>query len=121
MRRRNFITLSGSAVTTRPMIASAQQATVPTIGILMATAADDLESQARLQAFLQGLRAAGWVEGRNMRVETRWIDGDPETSPNLRRRTCPPQTRCDFGKYSNGAAATEANRHLDLHRVCIGL
>jgi len=46
-----------------------------------ATAADDLESQARLQAFLQGLRAAGWVEGRNMRVETRWIDGDPRNEP----------------------------------------
>ena len=77
MRRREFITLLGGAATAWPMTAFAQL-TIPTIGVLMATAVDDPESKARLQAFLQGLHAAGWTEGRNMRVETRWIGGDPE-------------------------------------------
>lgn len=65
-------------MTAWPMHAFAQQATIPTIGVLIATGEDDPESKARLQAFLQGLHAAGWAEGRNMRVETRWIEGDPE-------------------------------------------
>jgi putative ABC transport system substrate-binding protein len=51
---------------------------MPTIGVLMATAEDDPESKARIQAFLQALQDAGWTEDRNMRVESRWIGGDPE-------------------------------------------
>src|SRR5450631_3984996 len=77
MQRREFISLVGGAVAW-PTTAFAQQPTIPTIGVLMATAEDDPESKARFQAFLQGLHAAGWTEGRNMRVESRWIGGDPE-------------------------------------------
>ena len=78
MRRREFITLLGGMATAWPMTAFAQQRTIPTIGVLMATAEDDPESKSRFQALLQGLHAAGWSEGRNMRVESRWIGGDPE-------------------------------------------
>jgi putative ABC transport system substrate-binding protein len=77
MQRREFISLVGGAVAW-PTTAFAQQPTIPTIGVLMATAEDDPESKARIQAFLQALHAAGWTEGRNMRVESRWIGGDPE-------------------------------------------
>ena len=62
-----------------PTAAFAQQpTTTPVIGALMAMAADDADSKIRFQAFLQGLRAAGWTEGRNVRIETRWIGGDRE-------------------------------------------
>lgn len=77
MRRRGFITRLGSAATAWPISALAQP-TIPTIGMLIATAVDDPESEARSHAFLQGLHAAGWTEGRNMRVEGRWIGGDLE-------------------------------------------
>jgi putative ABC transport system substrate-binding protein len=77
MQRREFISLVGGAVAW-PTTAFAQQPTIPTIGVLMATAEDDPESKARIKAFLQALHAAGWTEGRNMRVESRWIGGDPE-------------------------------------------
>ena len=42
------------------------------IGVLMASAADDSESQARIAAFLQGLAQLGWTDGRNVRIDTRW-------------------------------------------------
>lgn len=78
MERREFVTLLGGAMAALPASAAAQSASTPTIGVLIATAADDPESKVRFEAFVQGLRATGWTEGRNMRIETRWIDGDPE-------------------------------------------
>jgi putative ABC transport system substrate-binding protein len=46
------------------------------IGVLMHTAADEPESQARLAAFMQGLQELGWAVGRNMRIDYRWsVDG----------------------------------------------
>jgi ABC-type uncharacterized transport system substrate-binding protein len=42
------------------------------IGVLMASAADDAESQARIAALMQGLRRLGWSDGGNVRVDTRW-------------------------------------------------
>jgi putative tryptophan/tyrosine transport system substrate-binding protein len=77
MQRREFIGLVGGAAVW-PTTAFAQQPTMPTIGVLMATAEDDPESKARIHALLQALHAAGWTEGRNMRVESRWIGGNPE-------------------------------------------
>jgi putative ABC transport system substrate-binding protein len=42
------------------------------IGVLIASAADDSEFQARMAAFLQGLAQLGWTDGRNVRIDTRW-------------------------------------------------
>jgi putative ABC transport system substrate-binding protein len=42
------------------------------IGVLMPLAADDPEAKARLAAFAQGLRELGWIDGRNVRIDTRW-------------------------------------------------
>jgi putative tryptophan/tyrosine transport system substrate-binding protein len=46
------------------------------IGVLMNTAADDAEGQARLIAFVQGLQQLGWTNSQNMRIEIRWGAGD---------------------------------------------
>jgi putative tryptophan/tyrosine transport system substrate-binding protein len=40
-------------------------------------AADDPMGQARVAAFVQGLQAAGWSDGRNVRIDTRWAAADP--------------------------------------------
>jgi hypothetical protein len=42
------------------------------IGVLMASAADDPVSQARIGAFLQGLSKLGWTDECNVRIDTRW-------------------------------------------------
>ena len=79
MRRREFITLLGSAAAAWPFDVRAQQTDgMRRIGVLMSLGADDKEGQARLAAFLQGLQELGWIDGRNMRVDTRWGAGDGE-------------------------------------------
>jgi putative ABC transport system substrate-binding protein len=72
MKRREFITLLGGAAVW-PLAARAQQpGGMRRIGVLMASAADDSENQARMAAFLQGLAQLGWTDGRNVRIDTRW-------------------------------------------------
>lgn len=41
----------------------------------MSLAADDKEGQARVDAFVQGLRELGWIDGRNVQIEIRWAPG----------------------------------------------
>jgi putative tryptophan/tyrosine transport system substrate-binding protein len=78
MRRREFITLLGGAAAW-PLAARAQQPErMRRIGVLIALAADDPESQRRLTAFAQGLQELGWTDGRNIRIETRWTAGDTD-------------------------------------------
>ena len=75
MRRREFIALLGSAAAVWPLAARAQQRR---IGVLMSRAAHDLEGQARLAAFVEGLQRLGWTDGRNVRIDTRWPVGDAD-------------------------------------------
>jgi putative ABC transport system substrate-binding protein len=73
MRRRDFIALIGSGVTARPLVARAQQiAGLRRIGVLMAAAEDSAEYQGFFAAFRAGLRDLGWIDGRNLAIETRW-------------------------------------------------
>ena len=81
MRRREFIGLLGSAVVTGPVGAYAQQGeAVRRIGILMSLAADDPEGKARFTASQQSLELLGWIEGRNVRIETRWAGGKADNA-----------------------------------------
>jgi putative tryptophan/tyrosine transport system substrate-binding protein len=48
------------------------------IGVLFGSARDDPEHQARFVAFLQGLQQLGWVDGRNVRIDTRWATTNPD-------------------------------------------
>jgi len=78
MRRREFISLLGSAAAAWPFAARAQQGErMRRIGVLVAVA-DDPEGQARIAAFLQGLQQLGWAEGRNLQIDTRWGAGDAD-------------------------------------------
>jgi putative ABC transport system substrate-binding protein len=77
MRRREFVMLLGGSVAAWPLFAWAQQPErMRHIGVLIGNAADDAESQARTEAFAQGLAQLGWVDGRNVRIDTRWATAD---------------------------------------------
>ena len=79
MRRREFITLLGGAAAAWPLAAGAQQADrVRRLGILMTQAADDSEVRARLNALRQELQKLGWIEGRNIRIEYRYAEGQAD-------------------------------------------
>jgi putative tryptophan/tyrosine transport system substrate-binding protein len=75
-RRKFLATLGGAAAW--PLAARAQQGgRGPRIAALMSMAADDPEAQPRVAAFESGLRELGWLDGRNLRIEYRWVsDGD---------------------------------------------
>src|SRR5262249_16795284 len=78
IRRREFITLVGGGAAL-PVAAWAQQPErIRRIGVLMSTAADDPEGQARIAAFHQGLQQLGWTIGHNVRIDSRWPAGDSE-------------------------------------------
>jgi ABC-type uncharacterized transport system substrate-binding protein len=79
MKRRAFITLLGGAAAAWPLGTRAQQPEpLGRIGVLMTTAADDPEGQARLAALLQGLQQLGWMNGRNARMDIRWAAGNSD-------------------------------------------
>jgi ABC-type uncharacterized transport system substrate-binding protein len=82
VRRREFIILLASA-TACPLAAYAQQQAgkVPRIGFLGVTTPSDRPSL--LDAFRQGLRELGWVEGRNIVIDYRFAEGRLDRLPDL--------------------------------------
>jgi putative tryptophan/tyrosine transport system substrate-binding protein len=78
MRRREFITLIGSAAAW-PFTARAQPDRIRRIGILMGYAEGDAEGQAYVAAFREGCQKLGWTEGRNIRIDSRWGALDAES------------------------------------------
>jgi putative ABC transport system substrate-binding protein len=79
MRRRAFITLLGGAAAAWPLAARGQQGDrMRRVGVLIPGASDDPVFQARLAAFLEGLQQLGWVDGRNVRIDTRLGAGDAD-------------------------------------------
>jgi putative tryptophan/tyrosine transport system substrate-binding protein len=81
MRRREFITLLGSAVVTRPLAARAQQGPMPVLGFLGSASAKGYAST--VAAVQKGLNEAGYFEGRNLSVEYRWADFQYDRLPLL--------------------------------------
>jgi len=77
MRRRHLLAmLAGAAAWPRLALAQARQRHV---GVLLATAQDDPETKVRVAALSQGLRDAGWIEGKTLRLDYRFDTGDPDS------------------------------------------
>jgi putative ABC transport system substrate-binding protein len=80
MKRREFITLLGSAAAAWPLAARGQQSSrMRRVGALMAFAESDPEYQANVGAFRDGMQKLGWTEGRNIQIDYRWAGPETET------------------------------------------
>jgi putative tryptophan/tyrosine transport system substrate-binding protein len=89
MNRREFITIV-SGVTMWPLAARAQQPkNVPRIGFLVTGSIDSSEGRASLNAFYQGLREYGYIDGQNILVEVRAADSKIERFPELATELVP--------------------------------
>jgi putative ABC transport system substrate-binding protein len=80
MRRREFITLLGGVAAALPLKVSAQQR-MPLVGFLNSASPDTYRFNA--DSFREGLAKAGFVEGRNVRLEERWARGNYDALPAL--------------------------------------
>ena len=77
LKRREFITLLGGAVTW-PLAARAQQPeSMRRIGVMMGLREDDRLGQQQAQALRTGLQELGWTDARNIRIDFHWGLGEP--------------------------------------------
>jgi len=85
MKRREFIALVGGIAATWPLPARAQQpGKLSTIGFLGASTA--AASRQATESFLRRLHELGWIEGRTVMIEYRWVEGRSERYAENRRR-----------------------------------
>jgi putative tryptophan/tyrosine transport system substrate-binding protein len=107
MRRREFITLFGSAAANWPLATRAQQPELPTIGWLHGANPDAYAPMAA--AFRKSLNQSGYFEIQNLRIEYRWAEGRLERLPELAAELVRRQVSVIFaGGGSEPAVAAKA-------------
>src|SRR6266404_9176305 len=72
MRRRDFVKAIVGSAGVWPLAARAQQGAIRRIGVLMGFAESDHGAQSGVAGFREELRKLGWMEGRNIEIDTRW-------------------------------------------------
>jgi putative tryptophan/tyrosine transport system substrate-binding protein len=82
MKRREFIALLGGAAGAFPLTASAQQAAMPVVGFLGSVLPDRSAALMR-DAFRQGLKDTGYIEGQNVSIEFRSPENQLDELPAL--------------------------------------
>ena len=118
MRRRDLIAVLGGLLAT-PSALRAQRTAVPVIGFLSPFSRSD--SEAWNQAFREGLRDLGWIEGGNVRIEYRFAEGKADRLPELVNGLV--KLKVDVIVVSvtpDALAATEATKTIPIVMAAVG-
>jgi putative tryptophan/tyrosine transport system substrate-binding protein len=79
LKRREFVTLLGSATAAWPSEVRAQPPTIPVIGFIGAGSPGPQRQV--VAAFYRGLKDVGYIESENLRIEYRWAEGQYDRLP----------------------------------------
>ena len=74
MRRRDFVVRIGGAALAWPLAGLAQRPAMPFIGFLNSGSPN--ERAQFVEAFRQGLKQGGYIDGQDVAIEYRWAEGD---------------------------------------------
>ncbi len=114
--RRDFIGMIAGGLLAAPLAAEGQQpAKVARIGFLVTSSLESPEVQGLLDAFRQGLRERGYVEGQNIIIEYRSADGKIERFPSLATELV--RLKVDLivaGSYPMARAAQQATSTIPI-------
>jgi putative ABC transport system substrate-binding protein len=118
VRRRRFIAAVAGALSCPA--AFAQATTTKRVGILLPLAETDSEAQREIAAFREGLRNAGWVEGRNLQLDYRWAGGNNARLRDLVRELLSPKPDVLLTRSTPPTrAALEATRDIPIVFVVV--
>ena len=112
MRRRKFISLLGGTTIGWPLVARAQQASLPVVGFLNSASAQGYASMAA--AFKQGLKESGYSDGRNVTIEYRWADDNNERLPAFAADLASRKVDVIFANSPSIAAALAATKTIPI-------
>jgi putative ABC transport system substrate-binding protein len=106
MKRRDFITLLSGAAAAWPIAVRAQQSKPPVIGYLSGRSPG--ASKYLADAFRKGLGETGFVEGRNVAIDFRYVDGQFDRIPALAADLVARRVAVIFGDTIASAMAAKA-------------
>jgi putative tryptophan/tyrosine transport system substrate-binding protein len=112
MRRREFITLLGSAAVAWPPAARAQESTMPAVGFLNSASSDGYASMAA--AFRKGLKESGYTDGQNVIIEYRWADNQYERLPAFAADLVNRRVKLIFANSPSIPAALAATKTIPI-------
>ena len=121
MTRRSVLVLLGAAFGWPGVTRAQQPDGVRRLGLLLPYVQSDPQAQARVSAFTAALQERGWTDGRNVRLEFRYTQGQPARLPELAAELV--QSKVDViltaGTESTDAAR-KATRTIPIVMAAVG-
>jgi putative ABC transport system substrate-binding protein len=100
-----------------PLKARAQTERMPRVAVLTPYAESDPEAQAWFKSFVQGMRAVGWTDGSNIRIDARWGGGEVDRIQGLAKELVELQPEVVFAMTTR--RSTQSCARPTPYRSCL--